>query len=652
MITQVHRFTNDKLLEILSLSQNATAIYTGFDLIIQTANDVMIGFWGKDRSVIGKPLAQAVPELAGQPFIGLLQEVWKTGITYETKNAVAELLVGGKLQTFYFNFACRAIKNGLGQVDCILHTATDVTELNFNRQVLARAKEQKSALDRELALNEQLAAANQELEKAHQVLQGLNLDSREQLRFAVNAAQLGTFDLDPATGRFLGNRRLKNWFGLPDDAALALSDATDVIAEADRPRVLRAIEEALDYRSGGIYDIEYSIISPYHPIPRLVRAKGMVLFNGEQAVRLSGILQDVTEEKNAMKELLHAQNMLRLAIEASGIGSWQIDPSTKALKYSATLAKMFGYEGTEAMTYEQAIGQVTEEFKEMITQAIEKAIATGANYDITYSQRRFNDGEVIWLHSLGKMSQDQDGEHTIFSGVVMEITEQKQDEQRKNDFIGMVSHELKTPLSSMKGYLQMLQGNANKSGDTFTANALDKANNQVRKMTSMINGFLNVSRLESGKILVEKTSFNFIELIQQVIEETLLIQSSHQLQFLPCEDIIIEADRDKIGTVVSNLLSNAIKYSPNSKSVEISCKLIGNQVQISVKDEGIGIGPKDIGKLFDRYYRVENQQSPTISGFGIGLYLCDEIIQRHNGRIWAKSEAGVGSTFHFSLPIV
>lgn len=652
MITQVHRFTNDKLLEILSLSQNATAIYTGLDLIIQTANDAMIGFWGKDRSVIGKPLAQAVPELAGQSFISLLQEVWKTGITYETKNAAAELLVGGKLQTFYFDFAYRAVKNELGQVDCILHTATDVTELNFNQQALAQAKEQKSALDQELALNEQLAAANKELEKAHQILQGLNLDSIEQLRFAVDAAQLGTFDLDPATGHFLGNHRLKNWFGLPDDAAIALSDATDVIAEADRPKVIRAIEEALDYRSRGIYDIEYNIISPYHSTPRLVRAKGMVLFNEKQAVRLSGILQDITEEKNATKELLHAQNMLRLAIEASGIGSWLINPSTKALEYSETLAKMFGYEGTKAMTYEQAIGQVTDEFKETVTQAIEKAIATGANYDVTYAQRRFNDGEVIWLHSLGKTSQDQDGEHTIFSGVVMEITEQKQDEQRKNDFIGMVSHELKTPLSSMKGYLQMLQVKANKSGDTFTANALDKANNQVRKMTSMINGFLNVSRLESGKILVEKTSFNFIDLIQEVIEETLLIQSSHQLQFFPCEDITIEADRDKIGTVVSNLLSNAVKYSPNSKSVEISCKLTENQIQFSVKDQGIGIGPKDIGQLFNRYYRVENQQSPTISGFGIGLYLCDEIIQRHNGRIWAESEVGVGSTFYFNLPIV
>ncbi|MDB5112201.1 MAG: hypothetical protein JWR67_3315, partial [Mucilaginibacter sp.] len=114
----------------------------------------------------------------------------------------------------------------------------------------------------------------------------------------------------------------------------------------------------------------------------------------------------------------------------------------------------------------------------------------------------------------------------------------------------------------------------------------------------------------------------------------------------------ITADRDKIGSVVSNLISNAVKYSPRGKLIEIDYKINGNMIVASVKDEGMGIKPKDIDKIFERYYRVETKQTQHISGFGIGLYLSAEIIKRHEGKIWAESESGKGSTFYFELPLM
>jgi len=147
-----------------------------------------------------------------------------------------------------------------------------------------------------------------------------------------------------------------------------------------------------------------------------------------------------------------------------------------------------------------------------------------------------------------------------------DITEQKADDTRKNDFIGMVSHELKTPLTSLNAYLQLLQEKAVRSDEEFTNSALDRSVKQVRKMTTMINGFLNVSRLESGKIHIDRQHFDIAELAKEIMAETQAMITTHQFDVKPIAPAFVNADRDKIGQVISNLVSNAVKYSkPGSR---------------------------------------------------------------------------------------
>jgi two-component system, OmpR family, sensor histidine kinase VicK len=150
MTTPARRLNNDQLLNILILSKDATAIYTTEDLVIEMANDAMISFSGKDRSVVGQTFPKAVPELIGQPFFDLLKNVWRTGNTYEAKDTAAQLLVNGEVQWFYYDFIYRAIKNENGEVYCILHTATDVTELHSNRLLLSEGKVREQNLSEEL----------------------------------------------------------------------------------------------------------------------------------------------------------------------------------------------------------------------------------------------------------------------------------------------------------------------------------------------------------------------------------------------------------------------------------------------------------------------------------------------------------------------
>jgi PAS domain S-box-containing protein len=278
-------------------------------------------------------------------------------------------------------------------------------------------------------------------------------------------------------------------------------------------------------------------------------------------------------------------------------------------------------------------------------------LKSGERVEHFETKRLTKDGRLIDVSVTVSPVKDPQGNIIGLSKIARDITEKKLDETRKNDFIGMASHELKTPLTSLSAIIQVTNSKLKNSGDAFLTGAMDKANLQVKRMTGMINGFLNVSRLESGKLFIEKETFELNQLLQEIFEETRLITNTHTVTLVQKGPVTVNADRDKINSVISNFVSNAIKYSPKGKLIEIGSQINGNMVIVYVKDEGMGIKPQHLAHIFDRYYRVESDHTRHISGFGIGLYLSSEIIKRHEGEIWAESESGKGSTFYFSLPL-
>ena len=215
----------------------------------------------------------------------------------------------------------------------------------------------------------------------------------------------------------------------------------------------------------------------------------------------------------------------------------------------------------------------------------------------------------------------------------------------------MVSHELKTPLTSLTALVQVLNMKLKSSSDAFVSGAAEKAAIQVKKMATMINGFLNVTRLESGQLLLEKRHFDLRTLIAEVISEAQLVSPEADIDLVAAEELKVFADPEKIASVISNLLGNAIKYSKRGSRITIDYKVAGDNVQVSVQDLGIGISQRDIDRLFERYYRVETTDTKHISGFGIGLYLSSEIVKGHGGKIWAESELQKGSTFYFTISL-
>jgi PAS domain S-box-containing protein len=221
--------------------------------------------------------------------------------------------------------------------------------------------------------------------------------------------------------------------------------------------------------------------------------------------------------------------------------------------------------------------------------------------------------------------------------------------EKKDEFIGLASHELKTPLTSISGYLQILSRlNIGDKGQRF----VDKTIQQVKKLTGLVSDLLDVSKIEAGKLQLKQEEFDITTVVKDAIE---LIQYSTDKYHINLHSDIngcmIYADSQRIEQVIINLLTNAIKYSPGADKVEVFISNSETEVKIGVQDFGLGIAPDKLKHVFSRFYRIDDV-SPNISGLGIGLYLSHEIISRHNGKLWVESEPGRGSIFWFTLPVL
>ena len=231
-----------------------------------------------------------------------------------------------------------------------------------------------------------------------------------------------------------------------------------------------------------------------------------------------------------------------------------------------------------------------------------------------------------------------------------EIEFRKEAERKKDEFISIASHELKTPMTSIKGYIQLLERSLDKDDIETVRTRLHKVQNQVEKLNLLIADLLDISKIESGKLKFNKKYFDFDDLASNIVEN--LQQANPQVKIIKKNkiDAQIFADDMRIEQVIINFMTNAIKYAPDSEEIHISSELKGNNLCFSVKDFGIGMSQEHQQKIFDKFYRIE-ETSERFQGLGIGLYICQEIVERHNGIIGVKSVLGEGSEFYFTIPI-
>lgn len=234
--------------------------------------------------------------------------------------------------------------------------------------------------------------------------------------------------------------------------------------------------------------------------------------------------------------------------------------------------------------------------------------------------------------------------------------ERKRLEERKDEFISMASHELKTPITTIKGYTQILNqllkdGSGSVAKYKRLLTFVGKMDEQLNRLTELVNDLLDVSKIQAGKLQLKKEKVDINDLTKDVVSDIQMISQNHQIIFKKNTDNSkVLADKHLIAEVLINLISNAIKYSPKADKVIVQTKKESGSLVVSVQDFGIGISEKDQAKIFERFFQASNKIRESFSGLGLGLYICSEIISRHKGTIWVNSIKGKGSTISFSLP--
>lgn len=277
--------------------------------------------------------------------------------------------------------------------------------------------------------------------------------------------------------------------------------------------------------------------------------------------------------------------------------------------------------------------------------AWQHALLSGEEY-MTELRFKRNDGLYKW-HLNRAIPINDKGAITLWLGTSTDIDTQKNNEHKKDEFLNIASHELKTPLTTIKAYNQIIR----RSIDPDKIKLLvEKLAIPVKQLERLIADLMDVTMINSGRAVYTIEEFDFEEVVKQSIDSVQYLSPKHKFILEGSTQALIKGDKFRIEQVLSNFLTNAVKYSPGADRVIVKQKVAGGNLIVSVQDFGIGIAAKDLDHLFDRYYRVE-KTAIHFNGLGLGLFISAEIIKRHQGKVWIESEPGKGTTVYFSLPL-
>lgn len=261
------------------------------------------------------------------------------------------------------------------------------------------------------------------------------------------------------------------------------------------------------------------------------------------------------------------------------------------------------------------------------------------------------DGRQEWILMRAEPFVSPTGVFSGFVGSGINITERKLMEKRKSQFISITSHELKTPLTSIKAFIQLLERMETLKKHKDVQYYFSKVVKQVDIMTVFINDLLDLSRIERDSFYIRKEQFNIKELIYSTVKDFKSTHYNNKFKIKGVSQIFVLGDKNRLTQVFVNLLENAVKYSPEKSTIEIGMQTFKSTVRVYVKDDGYGIPLKDQKKIFKLFVQGSDGQSSESGGLGLGLYISKKIIEKHGGNIWVKSSPGKGSTFYFSLPL-
>ena len=276
-----------------------------------------------------------------------------------------------------------------------------------------------------------------------------------------------------------------------------------------------------------------------------------------------------------------------------------------------------------------------------------QALQAGADDYITKEMLQGDLLHRLIRYAIERRKVEQERERLVREQIIRD-----EREARRKEFTSMVVHELKTPLSSLKGYSQLIGRRCERAEDKQGMELAARMDSQVIRLTSLIDDLLDINRMEGGKLQLRESEFVFDELVEEVVTDLQLTTEQHQIVKEGRTGATIWGDRERISQVLTNLLANAIKYAPESETILVKLGADTRSVMACVQDFGPGIPKEYQSRIFEPFYRVEQMSIASPKGLGLGLAIVADLIERHRGRLWVESEEGQGATFCFTLPLV
>ena len=368
----------------------------------------------------------------------------------------------------------------------------------------------------------------------------------------------------------------------------------------------------------------------------------------DNIIGVIGIGQDITGRKQA-DEQLHLQ---AAALESAANSIIITDREGTIIFANPAFTTMTGYTVEEIIGQNLRILKSGKQDKEFY-QNLWNTITSGQVWHSEIVNRR-KDGSLYYEEETITPVQNAAGETINFIAIKQDITERKRIEDMKTEFVSIVSHEFRTPLTSIKGFVDLiLEGDTGEINET-QKEFLEIAQVETNRLAGLVTDLLDVSRIEAGRIELRMEPLSLGEVINAAITSLQPQVTEKEVEVtvhLSEESLKVKGEHDRIDQILLNLLSNAIKYNRQGGQIDIVVSRDTGMVQIDVVDTGIGIPDTDIPMLFTKFYKAGATATVSTGGTGLGLFIAKSLVELHGGRIWVKSEEGKGSTFSFTLPV-
>ncbi|MCX9083607.1 MAG: PAS domain-containing protein [Candidatus Methanoperedens sp.] len=496
---------------------------------------------------------------------------------------------------------------------------------------------------------------------------------RERLALAQEVGKIGTFEWNIQENRTIWTEQMEALYGLQPGGFGGKNEQWEkMLHPEDHDRVMaeaaRAISEKKDL------EIEYRVVLDDGSVHWILDTARTIYDDSDKPLRMVGVNMDITERKQAAEKLRKSEELFRKLIEAEPECVKLLTKENILVDMNPAGIRMIEADSREQVIGKSVLGIIDPEYRKDFVELIQR-VFNGESAFLEFSITGLK-GSKRWLETHAVPLRDDNGKINLLISVTRDTTERKREEQErfalvareqaalagaeaarkldrmKSMFIASTSHELKTPLNSIIGFTSLILDGTSGELNPDQKEQLAIVLSSGKHLLALINDILDLSMIESGRIKVVVSEFNLRQIVDEAASSFNVILHEKKLELKAgVGDIRMKSDRMRILQCIVNLLSNAIKYTEKG-SVEITAKVIENNVEISVIDTGIGIKTEDIPKLFSPFVRLHSPLTLKTSGTGLGLYLVQKIVRDFlDGDVEVKSEFGIGSKFTLLIPI-